>query len=380
MKEAPVSPYRICTRCIMDTSDPEITFDSKGECNHCRRVVDQVVGKRWFPDDGRAKLEDIVRKIKIEARGKDYDCLIGLSGGVDSSYLAYVVVRELGLRPLAVHVDAGWNSEIAVHNIEQIVRKLDIDLYTEVVDWEEVQDLQRAYFRAGVANQDVPQDHVFFAVLYEITIKKKIDFFLTGGNYATESILPSSWGYNAMDSTNLNAIHAEFGERQLSTYKRISFLQNYLFNTYIHKLQRIRPLDYLPYRRADAIAFIERELGWKNYGDKHHESRWTRWFQAHYLPAKFGIDKRRAHLASMVVAGEITRDEALDLIREPLYSSQELKVDEEFVVKKLGISHNEFLSIMASKPRQYSEFKNEEWIYKLKDKLRPLANIFRGYL
>lgn len=369
MNLAPAHPVQTCNRCIMDTSDPEIWFDESGVCNHCRRV-DALLGKRWFPRDGRPRLDAIVAMIKKDGRGKDYDCVIGLSGGVDSSYLAWVVVRELGLRPLAIHVDAGWNSEIAVHNIEQIVRKLDIDLYTEVVDWQEVQDLQRAYFRAGVANQDVPQDHVFFAVLYELTVRKKIGYFLTGGNLATESILPSAWGYNASDATNLNAIHKAFGERPLKTYKRMSFFRNYVLYPYIHKLQRIRPLDYLPYERDSAIAFIERELGWKNYGDKHHESRWTRWFQAHYLPVKFSFDKRRAHLSSMVVAGAITREEALKRMEEPLYDPEKLKIDEDFVIKKLGISENEFRSIMAAPPRHYSDFANEEWVYRLKDRVK----------
>lgn len=201
-------------------------------------------------------------------------------------------------------------------------------------------------------------------------MRKKIGYFLTGGNMATESILPPAWGYNASDSINLNAIHKAFGERPLSTYKRMSFVQNYLLYPYVHKLRRIRPLDYLPFERDAAIAFIERELGWKNYGDKHHESRWTRWFQAHYLPTKFGFDKRRAHLSSMIVAGEISRDEALQRMQEPLYDKDQLKVDEDFVIKKLGISENEFRSIMAAPPRHYSEFANEEWVYKLKKRLR----------
>lgn len=363
---------RTCTRCIMDTSDPEISFDANGVCNHCRRVEETLVGKTWFPHEGRPKLDTIVAKIKEEGRGSDYDCVIGLSGGVDSSYLAWVVVRELGLRPLAVHVDAGWNSEIAVHNIEQIVRKLDIDLHTEVVDWEEVQDLQRAYFRAGVANQDVPQDHVFFSTLYEVTIRNKINYFLSGGNLATESILPSAWGYNAMDSTNLDAIHKKFGERPLKTYKRLSFVQNYILLPYVHRLQRLRPLDYLPYERDAAIAFIERELDWRNYGDKHHESRWTRWFQAHYLPTKFGFDKRRAHLSSMIVAGEISRDEALRRMAVPLYDPEKLKVDEDFVIKKLGISENEFRSIMAAPPRHYSDFANDQWVQNLKNLVKRM--------
>lgn len=372
MNAITAEPVQTCTRCIMDTSDPEISFDERGVCNHCRRVEERFVGKTWLPHDGWPKLDTIVAKIKQDGQGKKYDCVIGLSGGVDSSYLAWVVVRELGLRPLAVHIDAGWNSEIAVHNIEQIVRKLDIDLYTEVVDWEEVQDLQRAYFRAGVANQDVPQDHVFFAALYDITVRNKIGYFLSGGNMATESILPSAWGYNASDATNLNAIHKAFGERPLKSYKRMSFLKNYVLLPYVHRLQRVRPLDYLPYERDAAIAFIERELDWKNYGDKHHESRWTRWFQAHYLPTKFGFDKRRAHLSSMVVAGEITREEALRRMEQPLYNPEQLKVDEDFVIKKLSISENEFRSIMAAPPRPYSDFANDEWVHKLKTRVKRL--------
>lgn len=364
---------QICTRCIMDTSDSGIMFDEEGVCSHCRSVENEFIGKRWFPNDGRQRLDAIVERIKASGRGHDYDCVIGLSGGVDSSYLAWVVVKELGLRPLAIHVDAGWNSEIAVHNIEQIVRKLDIDLYTEVIDWEEVQDLQRAYFRAGVANQDVPQDHVFFAVLYEVTVKRNIEYFLTGGNFATESILPTSWGYNASDSINLNAIHKAYGERPLRHYKRMTFLQNYVLYPYFHRLKRIRPLDYLPYERDAAIAFIEKELGWKNYGDKHHESRWTRWFQAHYLPTKFGFDKRRAHLSSMVVAGEITREEALRRMEEPLYDPDRLRIDQDFVIKKLDISENEFHSIMAAPPRTYADFANDAWLHRIKSRIKRLV-------
>lgn len=366
--------YQICSRCIMDTSDPEITFSDEGVCNHCSRVENQFRGKVWFPYDGRSKLDAQVAKIKLDGAGNTYDCVIGLSGGVDSSYLAWVVVKQLGLRPLAVHVDAGWNSEIAVHNIEQIVRRLDIDLHTEVIDWEEIQDLQRAYFRASVANQDVPQDHVFFSKLYDVTIKHKIGYFLSGGNFATESILPSSWGYSAMDATNLTAIHRAFGDRPLRSYQRLSFLQRHILLPYIYRLNRFRPLDYLPYNREEAVAFIERELNWKNYGDKHHESRWTRWFQAYYLPKQFGFDKRRAHLSSMIMAGEISREAALIRLEEPLYSAERLKIDEDFVIKKLGLSREEFQSILSGPRRSYNNFANDEWVRELKRTIRGAFN------
>lgn len=355
----------------MDTSDPNISFNAAGVCSHCRRVEDHFAGKTWLPNEkGRAKLEEILTQIRRDGEGKDYDCIIGLSGGVDSSYLAWLVVKEFGLRPLAIHVDGGWNSEIAVHNIEQIIRKLDIDLYTEVVDWEEMRDLQRAYFRAGVSNQDVPQDHVFFAVLNDQAAKREIGYFLNGGNFATESILPTAWGHAAADSTNLNAIHKTYGEMPLKTYNRMTFFQNYVLYPYFHKLRKLRPLDYVPYDRDQAIAFIEANLNWRNYGDKHHESRWTRWYQAHYLPVKFGIDKRRAHLSSMIVAGAISRDEALVRMNEPIYDPEKLRIDEDFVIKKLGISENEFRDIMRAPPRQHTDFANENWLHGLKRKFK----------
>ena len=362
--------YKVCKRCVMDTSDPQITFDERGYCNHCTNVDNIIIPQRWFFRNELQQLNTILDKIREAGKGKPYDCVIGLSGGVDSSYLAYLVVRQFGLRPLAVHVDAGWNSETAVHNIEMLVRKLNLDLYTEVIDWEEVQDLQRAYIKAGVANQDVPQDHVFFTVLYKKTQEHGIKYFLSGGNYATESILPSSWGYNAMDSTNLKAIHAQFGQRPLKKYPLLSFFKQYIYYRFIYKVNIIRPLDYLPYKREEAIELLEKELSWKNYGDKHHESRWTRWFQSHSLPTRFGFDKRKAHLSSMIMSGEITRETVLEKLKSPLYDENALRIDEEFIIKKLNMERSEFYRCFRQELKSYADFSNQEKFFKLKNKIK----------
>ena len=373
LKKATARPYQICVRCIMDTTDPTITFDDRGFCNHCTRVETDFIGKTWQPE-ANDKLMARIAEIKEAGKDQKYDCLIGLSGGVDSSFLAHLVVREWGLRPLAVHVDAGWNSAIAVHNIEVLVRGLDIDLYTEVIDWENVQDLQRAYMLSGVENQDVPQDHVFFSVLNRLVIKYDLKYFLTGGNASTESILPSSWGYDATDSVNLLDIHRRFGSSELDKYPYMSLWKRHIYYRFIAKFEAVRLLDLYPYFREPAIKTIESLYGWKNYGDKHHESRWTRWFQAHYLPYKFGIDKRRAHIASMVMSGELTRDAALEAIKQPLYDPSQLLIDTEYVKKKLGFSDNEYLSIMNAEPKIYSEYKNAKIIM---DRMRRVKRMFR---
>lgn len=260
--------YQICTKCVMDTTDPKINFDAKGVCNHCR-YFDNVLSKNWYPnDEGARKLDEIIFKIQKESKNKNYDCVIGLSGGVDSSYLAYILKKRFpGLRILAIHIDGGWNSELAVHNIENIVKRLGIDLYTGVVSWDEMQDLQLAYFKSQLANQDVPQDHAFFATLYDVALKNGIKYFLSGGNLATESILPSSWGYDAMDSTQLKAIHRKFGNLKLTKYVTVSFFKRKIYYPYFLKFKIIRPLDYLPYIKAEAKEIINQELDWRDYGE-----------------------------------------------------------------------------------------------------------------
>ncbi|RME24979.1 MAG: N-acetyl sugar amidotransferase, partial [Candidatus Zixiibacteriota bacterium] len=288
--------YQICVRCVMDTSDPEITFDEHGVCSHCH-YFDEFVRPQWHPNEhGRQELERIVDTIRTERAQYEYDCIIGLSGGIDSSYLAYLV-RELGLRPLVVHIDTGWNSELAVQNIEAIVKKLGYDLYTHVVDWEEMRALQLAFFKAGVANQDTPQDHAIFAGLYRFAVQNKIRYVFSGSNYATESILPNSWGYSAMDARQIKGIYKRHGDgTKLRSFPFVSFFQYHFYYPYVKRMTVVRPLNFLPYNKELAISTLESELGWKYYGGKHYESRFTKFFQGYYLPVRFGYDKRRAHM------------------------------------------------------------------------------------
>ncbi len=347
--------YRMCATCVMDTTDPDIRFDEQGRCHHCTGF-DRNIRPYWKPTPaGWKELQGIIGEIKAYGRGKPYDCIIGVSGGVNSSYLAVKVV-EWGLRPLVVHVDAGWNSELAVRNIEQIVTKLNLDLVTHVVDWEDMRELHLAFLRSNVANQDIPQDHAFFAALYGYAVKSNIRYVISGTNFATESILPQGWGYDAMDARHLKAIHRRFGTKRLRKFPIISFFQYYISFPKIRGMRVVAPLDYIPYSKEAAIRLLERDYGWRYYGGKHYKSRWTRFYQAHYLPAKFGYDKRKAHFSSLIVAGQMTRDEALRELEKPLYTDNELAEDMAFVAKKLGLSMEEMQDFIDQKPRNYDEF------------------------
>jgi N-acetyl sugar amidotransferase len=371
--------YQICRRCVMDTTDQEIQFDDNGVCNHCL-YFDDVLSKKWYPNaNGSRMLDEIILQIQTDGKNKKYDCVIGLSGGVDSSYLAYILkVRYPTLRILAIHIDGGWNSELAVHNIENIVKRLDIDLYTGVIPWDEMQDLQLAYFKSQLANQDVPQDHAFFATLYEVALKNDIKYFLSGGNLATESILPSFWGYDAMDSKQLKAIHKKFGTKRLKKYVTVSFFKRKVYYPYLLKFKIIRPLDYLPYNKDKSKEIIKQELDWRDYGGKHHESKFTKFFQAYWLPQKFGFDKRKAHLSSLIVSGQLNRKDALLELTKPLYEEKEIFDDKEYLAKKLGITLDEFNSIMNQPNKKFtdypSNFHKERLFKKIIQKLSLIKN------
>lgn len=349
--------YRVCVRCVMDTTDPDITFDEAGVCSHCHGF-EANIRPHWKPNaEGAARLQATLADIKREGEGKPYDCIIGLSGGVDSSFIACKLV-EWGVRPLVVHVDAGWNSELAVKNIEQVISKLDLHLDTMVIDWGEMRDLQRAFLRSHVANQDIPQDHAFFGSLFRKALEHNIRYVVNGNNYATEGVLPQSWGYDAMDSTHIRAIHRQFGEGKLSTFPLLSFTDYHV--TMHTKLRFFDPLNLMPYDKFEAIKYLEENFGWRYYGGKHYESIWTRWYQAHYLPTKFGYDKRKAHLSSLIVAGTMTREEALTEMEKPLYTDNELAADTAFVAKKLSFTDDELAALIAAPPRHYAEFATNE--------------------
>lgn len=350
--------YRMCTRCIMDTSDPEITFDEKGHCNHCDEYFKLAPHYIYHGRESDEQLKKIVEEIKAAGKNSEYDCMIGVSGGVDSSYVAYTA-KKLGLRALTFHFDNGWNSELAVKNIENIVKKLGYDYQTWVVDWEEFRDLQTAFLKASVANIETPTDHAFLAATYRLCSKYKISYFLSGSNFATEGILPKSWGYNAKDLKHLKAIHDQFGKVPFKTYPLLGFNREFYY-TYVKKIKMVRLLNYVPYDKAAAMKIIQDELGWVYYGGKHYESVFTRFFQAYILPVKFGIDKRIAHLSTLICSGQITREDALEEMKKPAYPEGMLKDDKEYVIKKLGITPEEFEAIMNAPVKSYRDYPNDE--------------------
>ncbi len=357
----------------MDTSDPEIVFDAQGVCSHCHHF-DEITCKEWYPnEEGARRLKAVAEQIRVAGQGKEYDCILGLSGGVDSSYLA-LKVKDWGLRPLVVHVDAGWNSELAVANIERIVKHCQYDLHTHVVDWEEMRDLHLAYLRSGISNQDAPQDHVFFASLYHFAVKNKINYILSGGNIATEGIMASSWHEgSAMDSINLKAIHAKFGQRPLRTYKTIAFWQYYLYFPFVKKMRTLRPLNFLPYNKQTAIKELEETIGWKNYGRKHGESLFTKVFQNDYLVRKFGYDKRKPHLSSLIASGQLSRENALAELRQPLYDENEREVDLNYFCKKLRITRQQYEEFVSGSVSSYYDYANWEYKYKIVKKVQAIV-------
>lgn len=358
--------YKICTRCIMDTSDKTIIFDENGYCNHCKKAIYELktIGYRGQVSDEH--LKNMIATIKKNQKEKEYDCVIGVSGGIDSAFLLHKA-KEWGLRILAVHVDAGWNSNIAVSNIHKLCQKLDIDLQTVVVDWDTVKEIQRAYMFSGLPNLDVPQDHVFFAALYDFTEKYGIKYVLTGGNTATESILPAYLVYSALDYRCLKDVCKKYGRH--INFNRYPHMNYFKQRKYMRKLEILRPLDDLPYSKTAAMELLEKEYGWEYYGAKHWESRFTKFMQSVYLPKKFGFNKSRAHLSNLIINGEITRQEALDMLKKEnnMYSLEEREKDLQYILKKLDLTENDWNQIMQNPIKTEDDYKN--------DKLR--AEIFK---
>lgn len=338
---------QVCIRCVMDESDADIVFDDGGVCNHCSEHEDRVAATPYARGNADAELANLIATIKKSARGP-YDSIIGLSGGVDSSYLADQAVA-MGLRPLAVHFDNGWNSELAVQNIQSIVQKLDLDLMTFVIDWPEFADIQRSYFKANVIDIEVVTDHAIFAALYKIARQHGIRYILSGRNAATEAIMPTSWVWQKFDLMNVKAIHKRFGRLPIRRFPTLT-LWEMAFRQLTGQVRLANFLDYIPYGKNAAIKLLETKLGWRNYGGKHYESAFTKFYQAHILPVKFGVDKRKAHYSDLIMNGEVTREQALSILNEPLYDPIELERDREYVCKKLGFSDEEFEAYLRAAP------------------------------
>ena len=353
-----------CRRCVMDTTDPDLTFDADGICSQCRRAERLLTLVPSTDAQAETRLAAIGAEMAKKTKGAEYQCLVGLSGGVDSSYVAHLAGR-LGLRVLAVHFDNGWNSEIAVANIRNICSALDFELMTYVIDWEEFRDLQRAFLLASVIDVELVTDHAIFAAMVRLAREHRVPFVLSGTNVATEAILPSAWVWPKQDLRNIRAIHREFGEVPMQTYpvcgitKWIATRYTPLGPTYIELLNNIR------YRKDAAIDLLEREVGWRSYGGKHHESVFTKYYQNHILPTKFGVDKRRPHLSSLVMNHELTRDEALAALCEDLYDEAELLRDTTYVCKKLGFSDAEWSAIMAAPPKRHDDYRSSAAFFRM---------------
>lgn len=364
MSQTSTREYRICVQCVMDTSDSAITFDEHGVCDHCRTFKAKVLPNWDTGARGRAQLDAMAAEIKRAGQGREFDCIIGMSGGIDSSYLTCMAVREMGLRPLVFHVDAGWNSQVAVNNIERVVDKLGLDLYTEVIDWEEMRDLQLAFFKAGVPHVDTPQDHAFFATMYKFAEQNGVRYILTGANLSTECIRnPLEWMYYQSDSVQLRDIHRRFGLRPLSKFPVTTILHHKVYLPYVKRIRTLRPLNYMPYVKQDAVKLLTDEFGWQPYPQKHFESRFTRFYEGYWLPKKFGYDTRRVQFSSLIVTDQMTRDEALKRLQEPALDAETVKVEFEYVATKLGISVDELKGYEAAPNKTYRDYRNMEWVY-----------------
>lgn len=354
---------QMCKRCVMDTTDPDIVFDENGICNHC---IDYFKKEKKFVfkgKEGKKKLKEIVNKIKEDGRHKKYDCVLGVSGGVDSSYLAYLA-KKYDLRVLLVNFNNGYDTEIAKNNIKRIVKKTNFDIFKYKVDFKEFKDLQLAYFKASVVDIEMISDHAITAAIYDVANKKRIKYILSGTNIVTEDILPRAWIHTKNDLRNLKAIHKKYGKMKLKTYPTMG-LYYLMYYDLLKRMRFISLLDYMDYNKKEVKKILHSEFGWEDYGGKHYESIFTKFYQAYILPTKFGIDKRKAHLSTLICSGQITRADALKELEKPLYVNEEVEEDKHYVLAKLGLSEKEFENIMKLPIKKHEEYgiQKNMWIY-----------------
>jgi N-acetyl sugar amidotransferase len=371
-----VQPIIQCSRCIMDSNDdPDIKFDAHGVCQYCLEFDKEKKVLVKEGKDAEELMAKTIAEIKEYGKNKKYDCLIGLSGGVDSSYVAYIA-KQKGLRALCVHFDNGWNSELAVMNIQNIVTKLGFDLYTYVIDWEEFKDLQLAYLKASVIDIEVITDHAIYGTIYKIAKENDLKYILGGHNVVTEGILPHHWAFNIKDYINIKDIHSKYGTKKLNTFPFLNRkMKRYITNSGV---RFVNFLNWLPYVKTAAKKTLQQELDWRDYGSKHHESIWTKFYQVYILPIKFGVDKRKAHLSTLICSGQITKEEALKEISKPAYDDLQIRTDKEFVLKKLGLTENEFDKIMKEPVRSHWSFNFEGSIFHYYPILKPFRPLWES--
>jgi N-acetyl sugar amidotransferase len=363
----------------MDTSDSAIQFDADGVCDHCLGFHSDVK-PNWHTDErGKKELAATVEAIKINGAGKEFDCILGMSGGLDSSYMLHLVVTEFHLRPLVFHVDGGWNSDIAVNNIQMLVEKLGLDLYTEVINWEDMRDFQLAFFKSGVPHIDIPQDHAFIATLYHFANKHGINYIINGGNYSTECIRnPLEWLYYGTDMAQLNDIRRQFCTRPLKHYPFSSILFHKFYLRYIKRVQVIKPLNNMPYSKQLAIDTLSSLYGWRAYPQKHFESRFTKFYEGYWLPTRFGFDTRRVQYSSLIVTGQMTREEAMAKLEKPAYDPETIDEEFEYIATKLGISVDELRGYHTMPLKSYRDYKNQSWMFDLGAKVFKMLGIERA--
>ena len=368
--------YQVCTNCVMDTSDSTLTFDERGWCDYCNNFYENIL-PNWHPGArGIQEITPTIEKIKREGAGRDHDCLIGISGGLDSSYVAYVAKEKFGLRPLMFHCDTGWNSDLGVTNIQNIIEGLGLDLVTEVINWEEIKDLQRAFFEAQVPFVDTPQDLGLFSALYNFAAKNGFRYVITGGNNSTECVRESlEWTYFSTDMRHVRDIHRRFGTRPLDTFPTCDIFQYKIYYRWIKGIRVIKLLDSVPYIKKQAIQELSEKFGWQPYPQKHYESRFTRFYESYWTPKKFGYDKRRAYLSSEILTGQMTREEALERISRPELSDETMAREFEYVATKLGWTVDEFRGICSGENKTFRDYKNNMFLITLGARISNLLGI-----
>lgn len=364
-----------CTRCVMSNEvDMLIRFDEHGVCHHCHRYDELLATRVFSGTEAESRLAELTAKIKKSKKSNShYDCLIGVSGGVDSTYVAYLV-KQLGLRPLAVHFDNGWNSELAVKNIEKVLRKLDIDLVTYVVDWKEFRDLQLSFLKASVPDGEIPTDHAIFALLWETAAKHKIKYIISGMNFATESISVPNWSYGHSDWKYIKDVHRVHGSVPLKSYPHFGFVKLFYYN-FIRGIRNVSVLNYVDYNKERVMRTLQDELGWVYYGGKHYESIYTRFFQGYILPSKFNIDKRYGHCSDLINARQLTREQALEELSVNSYSEEMKEADLAYAAKKFSLTVEQFREILARPPSNYGSYKNSA---RFVARLKTFVNFLRG--
>jgi|TARA_B110000259_G_C14034431_1_gene408547 N-acetyl sugar amidotransferase len=350
----------------MDSSDSKISFDKNGKCDHCQ-LYEKTILPKWNQGKGhKDELDKIVKALKKAGKGKDFDCILGMSGGIDSSYLLYLTVKKLGLRPLVFHVDGGWNSQIAVNNIEKLVDGLGVDLFTEVIDWEEMKDLQRAFFRSGISHIDTPQDHAFFATMYKFASKFDVKHIITGVNHSTECIRnPKEWMYYQSDSIQLRDIHNNFGSNVLKNFPITNILWHKIYLPYFRGIKTYRLLDLMEYNKEEATQFLVDNYGFERYPQKHFESRFTKFYESYWLPERFGYDTRKVQYSSLIVTDQMSRSDALENLKNPSFDSTQINREFEYIADKLDMSIEELKACFDMPKKTYQDYKHQEAFYNI---------------